>query len=206
MTPPLTLLGYIWNRPGGRTGPVRSGEPLGLIEDEVVGPSDVVLEVWGDGKEFKFLPHDRRHLRVLIVDACRDAADSLALLVRMWQCDTQVAYDNGSALTLAHAYVPDVMVLDIGIPRQAGFGFAATVLAEVGLEDILLIAVSGHGDESSRARAREMGLCHYLVKPVEPRVIEGMLARRSELLGKPDCWQSWPLTFTTPRAVVHAKI
>jgi DNA-binding response OmpR family regulator len=150
-----------------------------------VQPSDEILEGWQNDNGIKLLPHGRCLLRVLIVDTYHDAADSLTMLVKMWRHDGQVAYDVGSALTLAHAYVPDVMLLDIGLPKLAGFKFAAKMLAEVGLEDMLLIAVSGHGDEKSRTYAKEMGIRHYLVKPVDPPVIKGLLGRQAQLLKKP---------------------
>jgi CheY-like chemotaxis protein len=201
MTLPLTLLGYYYQHQGQQIGPVSCEELQRLLDTGEVLPSDEFLEGWQNGGEIMFLPHGRRLLRVLIVDAYHDAADSLTMLVKMWLHDGQVAYDEGSALTLAHAYVPDVMLLDIGLPKLAGFKFATKMLGEVGLEDMLLIAVSGHGDEKSRTHAKEMGICHYLVKPVEPSVIEDLLARQGKLLNKPSRQQSPPAT-SPPRLLV----
>ncbi len=184
MTLPLTLRGCYYRHRGQQIGPVSCEELQRLRDTGEVQPSDEVLEGWQSGDEIKFLPHGRRLLRVLIVDTDRDAADSLTTLVKLWLYDAQVAYEDGPSLALAHAYVPDVMILDVGLSGLAGFKFAARMLAEAGLEDMLLIAVSGHGDEKSRTHAREMGIRHYLVKPVEPSIIEDLLARQNNRLNK----------------------
>jgi PleD family two-component response regulator len=187
---PLKLRGCYYQHQGQQVGPVSCEELQRLLDTGEVQASDEVLEGWQNGGEMMFLPHSRRFLRVLIVDAYHDAADSLMMLVKMWAHDGQVAYDQGSALALAHAYVPDVMLLDIGLSQLAGFTFAAQMLAEVGLEDMLLIAVSGHGDEKSRTHAKEMGILHYLVKPVEPYVIEDLLVLQGQRLNKPSRQQA----------------
>src|SRR5690348_12115595 len=104
---PLTLRGCYCQHQGQQIGPVSCEELQRLLDTGEVLPSDKVLEGWQNGDEIKFLPHGRRLMRVLIVDTCRDAADSLAMLVSMWLYDAQVASGDGAALVLAHAYAPD---------------------------------------------------------------------------------------------------
>jgi DNA-binding response OmpR family regulator len=117
---------------------------------------------------------DGRILRVLVVDDNRDTADSLAVLVRMWGHEVQAAY-NGSAIHAVPVFKPDVIVLDIGLPKMDGNSMARRVRQQAGAGDTLIIAVTGYHDEARRLLSTEAGVDHYLIKPVDPRVLEKLL-------------------------------
>jgi CheY-like chemotaxis protein len=113
--------------------------------------------------------------RVLVVDDNRDSADSLAMLLRFWGHHAWVAYDGPSALALAQAQQPDVVLLDLALPQMDGYQVAWRLREEVGLKDAMLVALTGYGQESDRQHTQEAGFCHHLLKPVDPALLEHLL-------------------------------
>jgi signal transduction histidine kinase/CheY-like chemotaxis protein len=117
--------------------------------------------------------------RVLVVDDNRDSADSLALLLRLAGHAVQVAYDGRAALEAARAAPPEAVLLDIGLPGMDGYAVARRLREELGAQRVLLVAISGYGQEDDRVRSREAGFDHHLVKPVDPDAVRALLADRS---------------------------
>jgi PAS domain S-box-containing protein len=117
----------------------------------------------------------RPSMRVLIVDDNVDAATSMMLFVRMWGFDARMAHDGISAVEAAGAYHPDVVLLDLGLPRLDGYEVAARLRGEAELDGIPLIAVTGYGQEEDRRRTREAGFAYHFVKPVDPEKLHDLL-------------------------------
>jgi PAS domain S-box-containing protein len=115
--------------------------------------------------------------RVLVVDDNVDAADSLALLLRMEGHAVTVAHDGLTALTQAAADPPELALLDIGMPKMDGYELARRFRADPALRDVVLVALTGWGQDEDRRRTREAGFDHHLVKPVEPEALHGLLRR-----------------------------
>jgi CheY-like chemotaxis protein len=117
---------------------------------------------------------------VLVVDDCRDAADSLALLLKGWGFQTVVAYDGPSALAVALARPPAVVLLDLDMPGMDGYEVARRLRGQPRTAEALLIALTGYGEEEDVSRCREAGIDLHLLKPCEPeelrRVLDGRLA------------------------------
>jgi CheY-like chemotaxis protein len=113
--------------------------------------------------------------RVLAVDDNRDSADSMAMLLRLWGHEVQVAYDGPSALTLAQEHKPEVVLLDLGLPKMTGYEVARRLREELGLTGAMFVALTGYGQEKDRRLTEEAGFCEHLVKPVEPAALEGLL-------------------------------
>ena len=114
--------------------------------------------------------------RVLVVDDNQDAADSLALLLRLAGQDVRAAYDGPSALAHSQEFQPELVFLDIGMPGMDGYEVARRLRRHPGLENARLVALTGWGQEDDRRRSKEAGFDHHLVKPVEPTALEGLLA------------------------------
>jgi PAS domain S-box-containing protein len=114
--------------------------------------------------------------RILVVEDSRDVAGSLALLLRGKGCEVRIACDGLEGLDAARAFRPDAVLLDIGLPRLDGLQVARRLRQEPGLEGVLLVALSGYGTEEDHRRSREAGCDAHLVKPVDPKVLLGMLA------------------------------
>jgi CheY-like chemotaxis protein len=115
-------------------------------------------------------------LRLLIVDDNRDAAISLAMLLKLKANDVQVVHDGPSALKAAAQFHPDLIFLDIGMPGMDGYEVARRIRRTPGLEKTVLAALTGWGQQEDRRRTAEVGFDHHLVKPPEPKLIDALLA------------------------------
>jgi CheY-like chemotaxis protein len=131
------------------------------------------------------VPAALRKLRVLVADDQRDATDGFARLVRCWGHEVRWAYDAAAALEVAAAQLPDVVFLDIGMPRLNGCGLAEQLRQGALHKNCLLIAVTGHADEPRRKLCAEAGIDLVLIKPVDCEIIELLLALESQRLGLP---------------------
>jgi DNA-binding response OmpR family regulator len=105
---------------------------------------------------------------VLVVDDNRDAADTLAALLRGEQFEVRVAYDGTEAMSVAQALRPHAVVLDIGMPEIDGYEVARWIRCQPWGAQARLLAVTGWGQIHDRARARAAGFDDHLVKPVDP--------------------------------------
>jgi PAS domain S-box-containing protein len=114
--------------------------------------------------------------RILVVDDNVDAAESLALLLRGTGHEVRTAYNGPAALEAAQASPPEVVLLDLGLPGMTGYEVAARLRQDRYTRGVLLIALTGWGQEEDRRRTREAGFDHHLVKPVEPEVLQSLLA------------------------------
>jgi CheY-like chemotaxis protein len=106
--------------------------------------------------------------RVLIADDNRDAADSLALLLRMDGHDVTVVNDGQEALRAFTTVQPQVALLDIGMPKMDGYEIARQVRQSSFGQAVTLIAVTGWGQDGDKARALAAGFNHHFTKPIEP--------------------------------------
>ena len=123
--------------------------------------------------------------RMLIVEDQLDAAEGLAELMRMRGFAVEIALDGVAALASAEARVPGVVLLDLGLPGLDGFEVARRLRQLPGLGDALLIALSGYGRDEDRERGRAAGIDHHLVKPVELRELDKVLAEPRPAGGSP---------------------
>ena len=115
-------------------------------------------------------------LRILIVDDNRDGADSLSQMLNLMGNHTRTAYDGQQAVDMAGEYRPDVVLLDIGLPKLNGYEACRRICEQPWSQNAVLIAVTGWGQDNDRRRSRESGFHHHLVKPVNPHDLMAMLA------------------------------
>ena len=116
--------------------------------------------------------------RVLIADDARDSADSLAVILAMKGHETHAAYDGEEAMTAAARLRPDVVILDIRMPKRNGYEACRWIREQPWGKAMVLIALSGWGTEDDRRRTEEAGFDHHLVKPVAPDVLFALIASR----------------------------
>jgi two-component system CheB/CheR fusion protein len=114
--------------------------------------------------------------RVLVVDDNVDAADSLAILVGLDGHEVVTAHDGFAALQTAQTFHPEIILLDIGLPRMDGYEVARRLRAQARGREFILAAVTGYGHNEDRLRAQEAGFDHHLVKPVDPEVLRQVIA------------------------------
>jgi CheY-like chemotaxis protein len=112
---------------------------------------------------------------VLIADDNRDAAESLAVLLRMDGHEVTVAYDGPQALALLTQVQPEVALLDIGMPGLNGYEVARRVRHGPLGRSITLIAVTGWGQDRDKAQAHQAGFDHHFTKPVDPERLSRLL-------------------------------
>jgi CheY-like chemotaxis protein/two-component sensor histidine kinase len=113
--------------------------------------------------------------KVLVVDDNRDAADSLALLLRIAGHETLAVYDPVAAIELAPEFRPAVALLDVGLPVMDGRELGRRLVALPGLDRVQLIALTGFGQPSDRERTLQAGFVEHLVKPVDPDRLDGLI-------------------------------
>jgi PAS domain S-box-containing protein len=113
--------------------------------------------------------------RVLIAEDNHDAADSLAILLRLKGHDAHVARDGKEAIELAKRLLPDVALIDIGLPELNGYEVARHLRRQPGGAGMVLVAVTGWGHESDRQQAANAGFDRHLVKPVDPESLFELL-------------------------------
>ncbi len=121
--------------------------------------------------------------RVLVVDDNQDAADSLATLLDVLGYSVRIAYDGPDAIEAADEFQPEVALLDIGLPRLSGYDIARHVREKHG-EKVLLVAITGWGQEDDRRKAREAGFDHHFTKPADFDVLIKLIGTELERRGR----------------------
>jgi CheY-like chemotaxis protein len=112
----------------------------------------------------------------LIVDDNKDLATSLARLLRLLGHEVEVVFDGLKAVEAARAYRPRVVLLDLGLPSLDGYQVARNLRQE-GFNDIVIIALSGYGQEEDRRRSREAGMNYHVTKPADVKTIADLISR-----------------------------
>lgn len=116
------------------------------------------------------------HRRVLVVDDNRDAATSLGRLLGLLGAEVQVVNDGPTALELIKSYRPAVVLLDIGMPHMDGYEVARRIRSQPEFDDLVLIALTGWGQERDRRLTAEAGFNYHLTKPADISDIEMLLS------------------------------
>jgi PAS domain S-box-containing protein len=114
--------------------------------------------------------------RVLVVDDNGDSAESMAELLAVMGHETRTARDGLEAVAAAGAFRPDVVLLDIGLPKLNGYDACRRIREQPWGKGMVLIAQTGWGQDEDRARSREAGFNFHLVKPIDPAALEKLLA------------------------------
>jgi CheY-like chemotaxis protein len=117
------------------------------------------------------------NLRILVVDDNQDAADMLAMMLRLSGHTTDVAYDGLDAVQKAESARPDVALLDIGLPRLDGYEAARRIRAHEWGRAIRLVALTGWGDDEDKRKALDAGFDDHLIKPVEFEKLDALLGQ-----------------------------
>ncbi|HEX3656053.1 MAG TPA: ATP-binding protein [Pirellulales bacterium] len=122
------------------------------------------------------MPVPTSSFRILVVDDNRDAADALGMMLRLLGNQPRMAYDGLEAVKVAGEFQPDVVLLDIGLPKLNGYEAAERIRAQPWGKRIVLIALTGWSQDDDKRRSREAGFDHHMVKPAEPAALMQLLA------------------------------
>ena len=120
--------------------------------------------------------HEMR--RILVVDDNADAAESLGMLLEVRGDEVRVAYDGLEALDVEAQFHPAVVLLDIGMPKLSGYDVAKRIRQARG-NAVLIVAITGWGQEDDRQRARDAGFNHHFTKPVDFEMLLELIDRES---------------------------
>ncbi|MEO7363099.1 MAG: PAS domain S-box protein [Gemmatimonadaceae bacterium] len=109
--------------------------------------------------------------RILVVDDNADAATTTTILLKAWGHDVRTALSGQSALDTAHEFLPEIILLDIGMPGLDGYDVARELRAEPATRDAVIAAVTGYGQESDRQRSFDAGFDYHITKPADPEFL-----------------------------------
>ena len=101
----------------------------------------------------------------------------MAMMLELLGNQVRSSHDGVEAVKAAEAFRPQVILMDVGMPRLNGYEVARRLRAQEATRGVVLIAISGYGQEEDRSRSRAAGFDHHLVKPVEPLEVEALLAQ-----------------------------
>lgn len=141
------------------------------VEGTAAAPAQDTLEQQAAGGERTSIA-----CSVLIVDDNADATETMAMLLNAYGHSTFTAHDAEAALVLAHRRLPDVILLDIGLPGTNGFELARLLRSDRKFAGVTLVAVTGYGSANDREKALAAGFDHHLVKPADIDQILAILA------------------------------
>jgi PAS domain S-box-containing protein len=124
------------------------------------------------------LPANR--LRILVVDDNREAAEMLERMVRLLGHEAATAHDGQTGVELAGHFLPDLVLLDIGMPRMNGYEAAQYIRLQPWGEKMLLVALTGWGQDDDKRRTKEAGFDHHLVKPADVAALQQIFAATAQ--------------------------
>ena len=174
----LTLVKRLVEMHGGSVEATSGGEGRG--SEFVVRLPTSTVEPAAAASAPAVAPKPPSPRRILVVDDNRDAASSLAILLELAGNETIVAYDGAEALEAVGRQRPDIVLLDIGLPQVNGYDVCRRIRELAWGRDVVLVALTGWGQEEDRRRSREAGFDAHLVKPVDYPALVALLDSLAE--------------------------
>jgi PAS domain S-box-containing protein len=163
---------------GGTVHAHSKGEGMG---SEFIVRLPVVVSGAGETAEAR-VPYrenySSRRRRVIIADDNKDSASSMAMMLEIVGNEVRTACDGLEAIELAREFRPDIMILDIGMPKLNGYETCRRIRQEPWGENIIIVALSGWGQDEMKRRSEAAGFTDHLVKPVDPGTLEKLLDGR----------------------------
>jgi PAS domain S-box-containing protein len=123
---------------------------------------------------------DSERLRIMVVDDNDDAAEMLAMLLRVFEHEVEIAHDGLEALEVATSFQPQLVFLDIGLPGMDGYEVARRLRGLAGTAHSQLVALTGWGGDKDKKLAKQAGFDEHLTKPVAPGVVKDLIHRVAE--------------------------
>ncbi len=172
----LSLVKRLVELHGGKVEAMSEGPGKGC---EFVVRLPIATRAWnpqeqsgGDAEPSSHLP-----LRILVVDDNRDGADSLFQMLNIMGHEARTAYDGQEGVDMAGEFRPDLVLLDIGLPTLDGYEVCRLIRETSWGKDVVLIAVTGWGQDEDRRRSQDAGFDLHLVKPVDPQLLIETITR-----------------------------
>jgi CheY-like chemotaxis protein len=118
--------------------------------------------------------------RVLVVDDNADSAESLSLLLELMGHTVRTAHDGEEALEQAETFRPELVLMDIGMPRMDGYEAARRLRQLPWAGEVVIVALTGWGQDEDKRRSEEAGFDRHLIKPVDPTALEALLGQAAQ--------------------------
>jgi PAS domain S-box-containing protein len=147
---------------------------LPVLEDRAEPPPAAPAEAWPDSS--------RSNRRILVVDDSRDSAASMATMLQLLGNEVRTAHDGLEAVRIAGQFRPQVILMDIGMPKLNGYEATRRIREQPWGRDMAVIALTGWGQEVDRARSKEAGCDGHLVKPIDLSDLEKLLNENARQL------------------------
>jgi CheY-like chemotaxis protein len=116
------------------------------------------------------------HRRILVADDNEDSALSMAMMLKIMGNDVRMARDGVEAVEAAKEFRPEMILLDIGMPRMNGYDACRRIREMDFGRDVIIVALTGWGQDEDKRRSKEAGFDRHLIKPIDPEAIEKLLA------------------------------
>ncbi|MDP9108627.1 MAG: response regulator [Pseudomonadota bacterium] len=123
--------------------------------------------------------NNNKTFRILLIDDNEDANDSMAALLELLDYDVRTAVDGASALKVTAEFQPHLILSDIGLPGMDGYELAPALRRVTGERKTIIVAATGYGHASDRARSQAAGFDHHLVKPLDADVLLAFVAKQA---------------------------
>jgi CheY-like chemotaxis protein len=169
----LSIVKRLVEMHGGSVGAESDGPGAG---SEFVVRLPVALSIAQPNGDEQELSQQSSCRRILVVDDNRDAAMSLAMMLKLMGNETKTAHDGFEALEIAAAFQPDLILMDIGMPRLNGHETARRIRAQPWGKSVVLVALTGWGQEEDRRKSDDAGFDLHMTKPIEPTLLQKLLA------------------------------
>ncbi len=171
----LTLVRRLVEMHGGSVearseGPGQGSEftvQLPISVDRGAGSSDVAANL-SSSASYRW--------RILVVDDNRDSADSLGIMLELMGHEIRTAHDGLAAIETAESFRPDIILLDIGLPRMSGYDVCSRLREQPWSANTLIVALTGWGQTDDQRRSQEAGFDYHLVKPVDMSILNRILS------------------------------
>lgn len=125
-------------------------------------------------------PSSTRRRKILVVDDHRDSAESMEMMLDLLGNDVRLAHDGLEALELADRFRPDVILMDVGMPKMNGYEATRRIRQQSWGRGMIIVALTGWGQEADRSESHEAGCDRHLVKPIDPDDLKALLDELSE--------------------------
>jgi PAS domain S-box-containing protein len=169
----LALVKGLVEMHGGNVSAASPGEDLGTTITVRLPVINLHSAVGAPSAE----AHARNRRRVLVVDDNHDGAKTLALMLKLLGDEVRTAHDGLHAIEQAQIFLPEIILMDVGMPRLNGLDATRRIKAEPWGRDMVIIALTGWGQEHDRERSYQAGCAGHLVKPVDIAALEKMLGQ-----------------------------
>jgi CheY-like chemotaxis protein len=124
-----------------------------------------------------------RALKVLVVEDNKDTAETLATILELWGHEVRLSFDGLGAIETAASFEPDIILSDIGLPGMNGYELARRLREQPSFGRVVLVAMSGYGQDEDKRRALESGFDHHIVKPPDLGALAELFGRVAQSIG-----------------------